>query len=167
MSISCYKTHCKYPYCPFFSGYAVSSLTLSLSLCHRTAWETWPRTSAWWKSMMSFSSFHHLTTGTHSYPVIIKNCRNKIATSNGNWEVGSLYLPRTLEYLIRHLARLATYSNETNMHIKNLAIVWAPNLLRYVPHLSRVLVDSGDHTWFYQGANCTPSWSDSNVFWTN
>ncbi|XP_072572658.1 uncharacterized protein arhgap33 isoform X3 [Paramormyrops kingsleyae] len=37
---------------------------------------------------------------------------------------------RTLEYLIRHLARLATYSNETNMHIKNLAIVWAPNLLR-------------------------------------
>uniref|UniRef100_A0AAY5ELJ3 Rho GTPase activating protein 33 n=1 Tax=Electrophorus electricus TaxID=8005 RepID=A0AAY5ELJ3_ELEEL len=37
---------------------------------------------------------------------------------------------RTLEYLIRHLARLATFSNETNMHIKNLAIVWAPNLLR-------------------------------------
>uniref|UniRef100_A0A6Q2ZA42 Rho GTPase activating protein 33 n=1 Tax=Esox lucius TaxID=8010 RepID=A0A6Q2ZA42_ESOLU len=37
---------------------------------------------------------------------------------------------RTLEYLIRHLARLATCSGETNMHIKNLAIVWAPNLLR-------------------------------------
>ncbi|KAL2084476.1 hypothetical protein ACEWY4_019994 [Coilia grayii] len=37
---------------------------------------------------------------------------------------------RTLEYLIRHLARLATFSEETNMHIKNLAIVWAPNLLR-------------------------------------
>ncbi|XP_030226136.1 rho GTPase-activating protein 33 isoform X3 [Gadus morhua] len=37
---------------------------------------------------------------------------------------------RTLEYLIRHLSRLATRSGETNMHIKNLAIVWAPNLLR-------------------------------------
>ncbi|XP_026139274.1 rho GTPase-activating protein 33-like isoform X3 [Carassius auratus] len=37
---------------------------------------------------------------------------------------------RTLEYLIKHLAHLATCSGETNMHIKNLAIVWAPNLLR-------------------------------------
>ncbi|KAG7273955.1 hypothetical protein CRUP_021239, partial [Coryphaenoides rupestris] len=37
---------------------------------------------------------------------------------------------RTLECLIRHLSRLATHSGETNMHIKNLAIVWAPNLLR-------------------------------------
>uniref|UniRef100_A0A671MIE3 Rho GTPase-activating protein 33-like n=1 Tax=Sinocyclocheilus anshuiensis TaxID=1608454 RepID=A0A671MIE3_9TELE len=37
---------------------------------------------------------------------------------------------RTLEYLIRHLAHLATCSGETSMHIKNLAIVWAPNLLR-------------------------------------
>ncbi|KAM6967546.1 rho GTPase-activating protein 33 [Aplochiton taeniatus] len=37
---------------------------------------------------------------------------------------------RTLEYLIRHLSGLATCSGETNMHIKNLAIVWAPNLLR-------------------------------------
>ncbi|XP_046899775.1 rho GTPase-activating protein 33 isoform X2 [Hypomesus transpacificus] len=37
---------------------------------------------------------------------------------------------RTLEYLFKHLAHLATCSGETNMHIKNLAIVWAPNLLR-------------------------------------
>lgn len=37
---------------------------------------------------------------------------------------------RTLEYLIRHLAHLATMSGQTNMHVKNLAIVWAPNLLR-------------------------------------
>ncbi|XP_069041200.1 rho GTPase-activating protein 33 isoform X2 [Lepisosteus oculatus] len=37
---------------------------------------------------------------------------------------------RTLEYLMRHLSRLATCSRETNMNIKNLAIVWAPNLLR-------------------------------------
>ncbi|KAG5855928.1 hypothetical protein ANANG_G00002200 [Anguilla anguilla] len=37
---------------------------------------------------------------------------------------------RTLEYLMKHLSRLASFSGETNMHIKNLAIVWAPNLLR-------------------------------------
>ncbi|XP_061538114.1 LOW QUALITY PROTEIN: rho GTPase-activating protein 33 [Phycodurus eques] len=37
---------------------------------------------------------------------------------------------RTLEYLMRHLTRLATFSSSTNMHTKNLAIVWAPNLLR-------------------------------------
>ncbi|XP_067909871.1 rho GTPase-activating protein 32 isoform X2 [Heterodontus francisci] len=37
---------------------------------------------------------------------------------------------RTLEFLMRHLARLATFSYITNMHTKNLAIVWAPNLLR-------------------------------------
>ncbi|KAM3616503.1 uncharacterized protein V6R79_019035 [Siganus canaliculatus] len=37
---------------------------------------------------------------------------------------------RTLEYLMRHLSHLATFSSSTNMHTKNLAIVWAPNLLR-------------------------------------
>ncbi|KAG7322115.1 hypothetical protein KOW79_014973 [Hemibagrus wyckioides] len=37
---------------------------------------------------------------------------------------------RTLEFLMRHLARMATFSYITNMHCKNLAIVWAPNLLR-------------------------------------
>ncbi|KAM8853443.1 uncharacterized protein arhgap32a isoform 1-T1 [Synchiropus picturatus] len=37
---------------------------------------------------------------------------------------------RTLEYLMRHLSHLATFSSVTNMHTKNLAIVWAPNLLR-------------------------------------
>ncbi|XP_054457061.1 rho GTPase-activating protein 32 isoform X3 [Anoplopoma fimbria] len=37
---------------------------------------------------------------------------------------------RTLEYLMRHLSYLATFSPITNMHTKNLAIVWAPNLLR-------------------------------------
>ncbi|MFT7818593.1 rho GTPase-activating protein 32 isoform X2 [Arapaima gigas] len=37
---------------------------------------------------------------------------------------------RTLEYLMRHLSHLATFSYVTNMHSKNLAIVWAPNLLR-------------------------------------
>ncbi|NXC86449.1 RHG31 protein, partial [Cercotrichas coryphoeus] len=37
---------------------------------------------------------------------------------------------RTLEYLIKHLAHLASFSNMTNMHTRNLALVWAPNLLR-------------------------------------
>ncbi|KAA0191086.1 hypothetical protein HAZT_HAZT001976 [Hyalella azteca] len=37
---------------------------------------------------------------------------------------------RTLEYLIRHLARVACHSSETGMTPKNIAIVWAPNLLR-------------------------------------
>ncbi|XP_033834313.1 rho GTPase-activating protein 31 [Periophthalmus magnuspinnatus] len=37
---------------------------------------------------------------------------------------------RTLEYLTKHLTRLATLSSKTNMHTRNLALVWAPNLLR-------------------------------------
>ncbi|KAK9980359.1 hypothetical protein ABG768_013725 [Culter alburnus] len=37
---------------------------------------------------------------------------------------------RTLEYLMRHLVKMSTYASETNMHARNLAIVWAPNLLR-------------------------------------
>ncbi|XP_043819142.1 rho GTPase-activating protein 30 isoform X2 [Dromiciops gliroides] len=37
---------------------------------------------------------------------------------------------RTLEYLMRHLVHMASFSAETNMHARNLAIVWAPNLLR-------------------------------------
>ncbi|KAM8898710.1 rho GTPase-activating protein 31 [Spinachia spinachia] len=37
---------------------------------------------------------------------------------------------RTLEYLTKHLAHLATVSTQTNMHTRNLALVWAPNLLR-------------------------------------
>ncbi|OQV23783.1 Rho GTPase-activating protein 32 [Hypsibius exemplaris] len=37
---------------------------------------------------------------------------------------------RTLEFLMRHLARIASSSNKTGMNSKNLAIVWAPNLLR-------------------------------------
>ncbi|XP_037084790.1 rho GTPase-activating protein 33-like [Pollicipes pollicipes] len=37
---------------------------------------------------------------------------------------------RTLEYLVRHLARVSTHSHSTGMTAKNLAIVWAPNLVR-------------------------------------
>ncbi|XP_061549353.1 uncharacterized protein si:dkeyp-68b7.12 isoform X2 [Phycodurus eques] len=37
---------------------------------------------------------------------------------------------RTLEFLMCHLVKMASYSPQTNMHARNLAIVWAPNLLR-------------------------------------
>lgn len=37
---------------------------------------------------------------------------------------------RTLAFLMKHLHNLAEYSGETNMNTKNLAIVWAPNLLK-------------------------------------
>ncbi|XP_075396565.1 rho GTPase-activating protein 30 isoform X2 [Tenrec ecaudatus] len=37
---------------------------------------------------------------------------------------------RTLEFLMRHLVHMASFRTETNMHARNLAIVWAPNLLR-------------------------------------
>ncbi|XP_077321262.1 rho GTPase-activating protein 30 [Lithobates pipiens] len=37
---------------------------------------------------------------------------------------------RTLEYLMKHLIHVASFSVQTNMHTRNLAIVWAPNLLR-------------------------------------
>ncbi|XP_061416409.1 rho GTPase-activating protein gacN-like [Lethenteron reissneri] len=36
----------------------------------------------------------------------------------------------TLEFLISHLSHMASHSAQTNMHAQNLAIVWAPNLLR-------------------------------------
>ncbi|XP_052525705.1 rho GTPase-activating protein 30-like [Tympanuchus pallidicinctus] len=39
-------------------------------------------------------------------------------------------MPGTLVFLMRHLACLSANSSVTNMHAKNLAIVWAPNLLR-------------------------------------
>ncbi|GFR18631.1 GTPase-activating protein CdGAPr, partial [Trichonephila clavata] len=37
---------------------------------------------------------------------------------------------RTLQYLLSHLARVASHGEETGMTPKNIAIVWAPNLLR-------------------------------------
>lgn len=51
--------------------------------------------------------------------------------STGGEQSSALLLPpRTLEYLLRHLARMARHSANTSMHARNLAIVWAPNLLR-------------------------------------
>ncbi|XP_072049400.1 uncharacterized protein [Amphiura filiformis] len=37
---------------------------------------------------------------------------------------------RTLQFLIDHLAKMAAYGEQTGMNTKNLAIVWAPNLLK-------------------------------------
>ncbi|KAK5638219.1 hypothetical protein RI129_012514 [Pyrocoelia pectoralis] len=37
---------------------------------------------------------------------------------------------RTLEYLMRHLSRVAQHGASTGMTTRNIAIVWAPNLLR-------------------------------------
>ncbi|KAM4699113.1 rho GTPase-activating protein 31 isoform 2-T2 [Discoglossus pictus] len=45
---------------------------------------------------------------------------------------------RTLEYLSKHLTHIASFSTMTNMHIRNLALVWAPNLLR-----SKEIEDAG------------------------
>jgi len=33
---------------------------------------------------------------------------------------------------MRHLSRMASFNEKTGMTCKNLAIVWAPNLLRFV-----------------------------------
>lgn len=85
------------------------------------------RRNAWCASMMSSSSCPHRTTGK----------------PGGTWKwlrwasrgveaqvSPSTPTPRTLEYLLRHLARMARHSANTSMHARNLAIVWAPNLLR-------------------------------------
>ena len=40
------------------------------------------------------------------------------------------YCFRTLHYLMLHLHRVASHSPKTGMTAKNLAIVWAPNLIR-------------------------------------
>ncbi|KAI0979607.1 hypothetical protein GJ496_004837 [Pomphorhynchus laevis] len=37
---------------------------------------------------------------------------------------------RTLRYLMLHLSRMANFNTQTNMNARNLAIVWAPNLLK-------------------------------------
>lgn len=58
-------------------------------------------------------------------------CKLQHGFAHRCWTFAYLLFSRTLEFLMRHLARLADYCSITNMHTKNLAIVWAPNLLRY------------------------------------
>ncbi len=101
------------------------------SCLSRNVWERWRRKKDWRKYMMLSSNFLLLTTGnpnTH-YTWITSStiCHWKCDRESSDIFGVSL---STLEYLIKHLAHLATCRGETNMHIKNLAIVWAPNLLR-------------------------------------
>ncbi|KAG8136790.1 hypothetical protein E2320_005347 [Naja naja] len=69
-------------------------------------------------------------------PLLTYELYKKFTMFNGEtWDV-SLWGPnasqerKTLEYLSKHLALLASFSGMTNMHTRNLALVWAPNLLR-------------------------------------
>lgn len=41
-----------------------------------------------------------------------------------------MFYVRTLEYLTKHLAKVANHGTRTGMTTRNIAIVWAPNLLR-------------------------------------
>ena len=45
----------------------------------------------------------------------------------------------TCAFLMRHLSRMASLNDKTGMTCKNLAIVWAPNLLRYSTYLKIVI----------------------------
>ena len=49
----------------------------------------------------------------------------------------------TLSHLMKHLQKLATYHEVTGMTSRNLAIVWAPNLLRPQPDSPDCLRDCG------------------------
>lgn len=93
----------------------------------------------------------HCFTGSCGHPAggeeAVKDQRCVKRTTNSSLQVHSNYAHlsvfieifiniyllsiRTLEYLMYHLVRMASYSSETNMHARNLAIVWAPNLLRF------------------------------------
>ena len=39
-------------------------------------------------------------------------------------------ISRTLEYLMLHLNKMTIYAENTGMTAQNMAIVWAPNLIR-------------------------------------
>lgn len=105
-------------------------------------------------------------------------CKLKHGFAHWCWTFAYLLLSRTLEFLMRHLARLADYCSITNMHTKNLAIVWAPNLLRYllsslppfkyktdffiyskpIPVVQKITTSSS-----WEGSSCLPS----NVFFSS
>uniref|UniRef100_A0ACB8FGV8 Uncharacterized protein n=1 Tax=Sphaerodactylus townsendi TaxID=933632 RepID=A0ACB8FGV8_9SAUR len=75
--------------------------------------------------LLTYELYKKFTEAVSSYPkeeqlVQIQNAIQELPSSHY----------RTLEYLIKHLAHLASFSSMTNMHARNLALVWAPNLLR-------------------------------------
>ncbi|KAG9340190.1 hypothetical protein JZ751_021915 [Albula glossodonta] len=80
----------------------------------------------------------HLENSGQDVPQVLKTCAEFIETHgivDGIYRLSgitsNIQRLRTLEYLTKHLAHMATLSDQTNMHVRNLALVWAPNLLRY------------------------------------
>lgn len=93
---------------------------------HRRPCQCLGRTNAWCVFMMSSNSCPRHTIGKPRG--VRKGCGG--LTRELRFSVSLHSHPRTLEYLLRHLARMARHSANTSMHARNLAIVWAPNLLR-------------------------------------
>lgn len=55
-----------------------------------------------------------------------------------------MHIFRTLKYLSSHLNKISRYADNTGMTDRNLAIVWAPNLLR-----SPALESGGKYLFLY------------------
>lgn len=53
---------------------------------------------------------------------------------------------------MRHLVHMASFSAQTNMHARNLAIVWAPNLLRWARREQRVGSRLSPQRWLQEWA---------------
>lgn len=79
-----------------------------------------------------YRSFVEAVQGCNSSPKPTENERHRERLLKMREAVQKLPPPhyRTLEYLTRHLARVAAHGSDTGMTTRNIAIVWAPNLLR-------------------------------------
>lgn len=114
------------------ASYKHLHVTVACVSFYRTQCQPRPTTKDWSKSTTSFSSCLLHTTGLFGAqckppPADRKQYCRPIRVTCFSFHFTS----RTLEFLMRHLAHMAAFSHVTNMHSKNLAIVWAPNLLRY------------------------------------
>jgi hypothetical protein len=49
------------------------------------------------------------------------------------------YLYRTMDWLMKHLYRMSIQADRTGMNSRNLAIVWSPNILRFLSSIISVL----------------------------
>lgn len=91
----------------------------SLYPVYFTMYTIWAFISSWWH--------HALELQRHRWTAF---------SLFGGWKQYShdllMLLFRTCAFLLRHLSRMASLSERTGMTCKNLAIVWAPNLLRYI-----------------------------------
>lgn len=76
-----------------------------------------------------FASFLPLISHTQAAIKIPEESERQIAVHHVVQQLPPPHY-RTLEYLLRHLSHVASFSSQTGMHAKNLAIVWSPNLLR-------------------------------------